>query len=430
MYSAYLKKSHTIYPGGETTQLTSKRKLKIGRLCLSVFAAIAITTIGGYHFVLQSDLFLLKEISVIGNNRTPQNEIVKESGLVIGVDNIFSVPLRELAKKLEDKFSYMKNATLTKKMPGLITIKVVEREPVALIVHENAIHPPHISNGESEREARVEDLVLSPFFSYTRKTPTFPPKIHSENPDFPTQNLPSDSGGLNFLVDIEGFVLEIVEDVESFYKERIEQFPVQGNSVSQNLPLMNPAKSEKMNRPVSSPASGSFKNIILVTYGDKQYNSILKPRPHPQAGTREPQASTFGWESRGFPRQEKGRQLSGWESRGFPSVTRKRATTPRAKRQLNSPSVQLALSVIKHTQEAACELLPEVISINANNPKKITLSLKDGSIAFLEAGYLLAGLENLKTVLLHRKDRGETGGYIDARFSNVVYCGGGQNGTR
>jgi len=29
---------------------------------------------------------------------------------------------------------------------------------------------------------------LSPFFSYTRKTPTFPPKIHSENPDFPTQD--------------------------------------------------------------------------------------------------------------------------------------------------------------------------------------------------------------------------------------------------
>jgi len=379
MYSAYLKKSHTVYPGGETTKLTSRRKLKIGRLCLSVFVAIAITTIGFYHFVLQSDLFLLKEISVIGNNRTPQNKIIKESGLVIGVDNIYSLPLRELEKKLEDKFSYIKNSTLTKKMPGLITIKVVEREPVALIVHENAIYPPHIRKGETGK-AKVEDLAP----------------------------LPSDLGELNFLVDIEGFVLEIIEDVESFYKERVKvkkisQLPVQGNSVSldfrlnqaenPHLSLMNPPKSEKMRSEAN--ALGSFKNIILVTYGGKQSNSILEFRPGPQAGTGEPLASA-----------------------------------PQVKRQLNSPPVQLALSVIKHIQEAACELLSEVTSINANNPQKITLSLKDGSIAFLEAGYLLAGLENVKTVLMYRKNRREIGGYIDARFSGIVYCRGATQKAR
>ena len=328
MYSVSSSNSPTIFPGGEATKLNSRRNLKIGRLCLSVCLAIAIITIGGYHFVLQSDLFLLKEISVIGNNRIPPDEIIKESGLVIGGDNIFSVPLDELAKKLEQKFSYVKNATLTKKMPGLITIRIAEREPVALVVHE---------------EANLNVSGMQP--------------------------------SKNFLVDIEGFVLAIIKDVKSLDREEEE-----GREVGQ-LPIVEGRK--------SVPQNSFPNNIILVTYEGKQDDSI-RPRNVADAQNNYPGLRTS--------------ELLG--------------------RQLDSPSIQLALGVIKHITDAAWELRHEVTSINANNPQKITLSLKDGSIAFLRAGYLLAGLENLTTVLLHRKNVEETGGYIDARYPDVVYCGG------
>ncbi len=90
-------------------------------------------TVGGYHLIIQSDLFLLGEISVIGNHRISAEAIISASGARIGIDNINSLSGESIERRIIQKFSYISQLQASRQMPKTLIIKVVEHVPVAAI---------------------------------------------------------------------------------------------------------------------------------------------------------------------------------------------------------------------------------------------------------------------------------------------------------
>ena len=114
-----------------------------------IFLAVIVVIAGGYHSILQSDVFLLEKIVVKGNNRIPKGTIVNASGMQIGVDKIPPIPSLpkvgkggfsddEIEKNLLRKFIYIKYIDIKRKAPGTLIIEVVERKPKAIIPFHTA----------------------------------------------------------------------------------------------------------------------------------------------------------------------------------------------------------------------------------------------------------------------------------------------------
>lgn len=106
-----------------------------------IFIAIIVVIVGGYHSILQSDVFLLEKIVVKGNNQIPTEKIISASGIKIGADKVSSLSDEEIEKKLLNKITYIKHADVKTEAPGTLIIEIVEREPVAII-------PFHTANGK------------------------------------------------------------------------------------------------------------------------------------------------------------------------------------------------------------------------------------------------------------------------------------------
>jgi len=103
-----------------------------------IFLAIIVVIAGGYHSILQSDVFLLEKVVVKGNNRISTEEIITASGLQIGMDKIYSLSYDEIEKNFLQKFIYIKHADIKREAPGTLIIEIVERKPVAIIPFHTA----------------------------------------------------------------------------------------------------------------------------------------------------------------------------------------------------------------------------------------------------------------------------------------------------
>ena len=132
--------------------------------CVFIFLAIIVVITGGYHFILQSDVFLLEKIVVKGNNRISTEKIITASGLQIGVDKIPPIPPfpkgdkgefsdKEVEQNLLQKFIYIKHVDIKRKTPGTLIIEIVERKPVAII-------PFHTANKNVYGLIDIEGFIL------------------------------------------------------------------------------------------------------------------------------------------------------------------------------------------------------------------------------------------------------------------------------
>lgn len=91
---------------------------------------------------------------------------------------------------------------------------------------------------------------------------------------------------------------------------------------------------------------------------------------------------------------------------------------------LENESVNLALSVIEKSRLNG--LYSKILTINPNNPNKISIQLKNGLDLFISEESIEEGLRNISLVLKDKKHNKlfyEDGDYLDARFKEVVYKG-------
>lgn len=86
------------------------------------------------HFLLLSGYFSIREVTVEGAQRFVNAEDVKQIAASSSLDkNIFVYNATDLAANLKDNFLGANDILVTRKYPKTINVKVIERQPIAII---------------------------------------------------------------------------------------------------------------------------------------------------------------------------------------------------------------------------------------------------------------------------------------------------------
>lgn len=86
---------------------------------------------GAKQYMLTSPRFSIKSVAVDGNDRLSPDEVAQAGGIALG-DNVFALDLDEARHKIEND-PWVKSATVGRKLPGAVVVKVVEHEPAAVV---------------------------------------------------------------------------------------------------------------------------------------------------------------------------------------------------------------------------------------------------------------------------------------------------------
>lgn len=84
------------------------------------------------RYLRDSDRYRVEFVEVAGNDRASDDRIIQSSGIRIG-DPIFSIGLKEAAERIS-RHPRVKHAEVAVTVPNHVSIRVIEREPLALVV--------------------------------------------------------------------------------------------------------------------------------------------------------------------------------------------------------------------------------------------------------------------------------------------------------
>lgn len=114
-------------------------------VCVSVAVAWA-----ARRYVTESPRFAVVKVDVEGNGFRTSQQLIEAAGVVMG-QNVFAFDLDEArARVLRDP--WIREATLSRRLPGSLTLRVAEREAVALV----ALGELYLSTREGEIFKRLE----------------------------------------------------------------------------------------------------------------------------------------------------------------------------------------------------------------------------------------------------------------------------------
>ncbi len=122
---------------------------------LLVVAASVGAAWGAKAYITKSPRFSVKTITVEGASKLSPEAIAKAGGVAVGA-NVFSVDLDQARRAIE-KEPYVAEATVTRKLPNTITIKVVERQPAILVSLEDKLFLA-TQEGHVFKELAAEDV--------------------------------------------------------------------------------------------------------------------------------------------------------------------------------------------------------------------------------------------------------------------------------
>ncbi len=87
-----------------------------------------------YKKVMGSSIFVLKGMSIYGNSIMSASDILKSTGLSIGMDGVFSLMPHIIESRIKAQSQYVESVAVRRDlMNGQLIIKVREREPVAIV---------------------------------------------------------------------------------------------------------------------------------------------------------------------------------------------------------------------------------------------------------------------------------------------------------
>lgn len=103
-------------------QTRSRQSLKL----LAVAAALIVIAVGGYALI-NSDFWLIKSITVVGNRRLTSKQVVNLAGVDYKT-SLLRLPAAEITANLK-KNPWVGDVQLARDLPDRLTIKIREREP-------------------------------------------------------------------------------------------------------------------------------------------------------------------------------------------------------------------------------------------------------------------------------------------------------------
>lgn len=114
----------------EDDEEVGRRNLKIG---LKIFALLVFAAgiFFGYRAVAASSIFHVRHITVTGNQRLPEETIVKTVRGLVG-PSLITADLYSVRRELQS-LPMVRSAQLTRVLPDTLRVKIEERAPVALV---------------------------------------------------------------------------------------------------------------------------------------------------------------------------------------------------------------------------------------------------------------------------------------------------------
>lgn len=98
---------------------------------------VSVVVFEAYQFresrVWGSELFLLEEIAVEGNERITTPEILNSLGLTVGQSTMQEVVPKTLSERLQTTYRDLYQAEIVREMPGKVRVTVTERHPIARV---------------------------------------------------------------------------------------------------------------------------------------------------------------------------------------------------------------------------------------------------------------------------------------------------------
>lgn len=114
---------------------------------------------GAKQYMLTSPRFSIKSVAVEGNERLSPEDVARSAGIALG-DNVFALDLDDARRKIEGD-PWVKSATVGRKLPGSVVVKVVEHEPAAVVAIGDRLFLAS-RGGEVFKEVSAEDPVDLP----------------------------------------------------------------------------------------------------------------------------------------------------------------------------------------------------------------------------------------------------------------------------
>ena len=120
---------------------SKKQQEKIARKRKMIFRIVKWTSlcailIGGGIYFLLSPFFNIKTITVIGNSKLTEEEIISLSGIQLE-ENTFKIQTTKSQEKIKQN-AYIDTVNVRRKLPNQITIEITERMPTFMITLGNA----------------------------------------------------------------------------------------------------------------------------------------------------------------------------------------------------------------------------------------------------------------------------------------------------
>ena len=88
------------------------------------------------HMISESGMFVLKQVTVEGNQYVSSEEIIKKADLNVG-DKIFQIPIAEITERVTE-IPYLNGVSISRSLPSTVIISVQEREPVAYLIDQRS----------------------------------------------------------------------------------------------------------------------------------------------------------------------------------------------------------------------------------------------------------------------------------------------------
>ncbi len=99
-----------------------------------ILISIAVVSIAFYILIFKYEYFMVEKVTVNGNVRVSDNEIIKRSGIMKGISNIFFYSERVKNEILKNP--WIKNVSISKEYPKRVVIKVQERKPFCIFAKD------------------------------------------------------------------------------------------------------------------------------------------------------------------------------------------------------------------------------------------------------------------------------------------------------
>ena len=103
----------------------SRKRIRLIKIIIyTIFTIILLSAL--FSFIFFTNIFSIKEIEVVNNNKVDKETIINNSEINVGNNNLFLVDSKQISENIK-RIPYIKNATISKKFPNKIEIVVTER---------------------------------------------------------------------------------------------------------------------------------------------------------------------------------------------------------------------------------------------------------------------------------------------------------------